>query len=265
MACAPSISNDLGDRQHRPERIGDLCERDHSRPFIEQGCEARNIQLARRSEGRGHQPGSARRAGHLPGHNVGVVLEVGDQHLIASSQVRMTPGLSHQVDGFGGTARKDDLAGRARIDKAAHGFTRAFKSARGCLAETMYAAVHIGMRGGGVGIDRIEHGAWLLRRGGTVQVHQRLTVQFAPQDRKIGAHAFRDQCALAIQIVIVREWLPGVHCNSSGAGAALRRAAARRCASRRNAAGSTDLSTSPRNAQCSSARASSGRRPRDNR
>ena len=50
----------------------------------------------------------------LPGHDVGVVLEARDQHLIAGSDARPDETLRHQIDAFGGVAREHDLARRPR-------------------------------------------------------------------------------------------------------------------------------------------------------
>ena len=53
-------------------------------------------------------------AQHLPGHDVGVVLHVGDQDLVARRRRGAPEALRHQVDRLGGAAHEDDLARRSR-------------------------------------------------------------------------------------------------------------------------------------------------------
>ena len=48
-------------------------------------------------------------AEHLPGHDVGVVLQLGDQHLVAGPEPRPGVALRHQIDGLGRAAHEDDL------------------------------------------------------------------------------------------------------------------------------------------------------------
>ena len=47
----------------------------------------------------------------LPGHDVGVVLEVRDDDLVALADVAPAPGLRDEVDALGGAAHEDDLVG----------------------------------------------------------------------------------------------------------------------------------------------------------
>ena len=48
----------------------------------------------------------------LPGHDVGVVLEVGDDDLVALADVLPAPALGDEVDALGGAADEDDVVGR---------------------------------------------------------------------------------------------------------------------------------------------------------
>ena len=48
-------------------------------------------------------------AGHLPRHDVRVVLHRRDQHLVAGREVDLPPAVRHQVDPLGGIAGEDDL------------------------------------------------------------------------------------------------------------------------------------------------------------
>ena len=54
------------------------------------------------------QLGALLGAQHLPRHDVGVVLEVGDDHLVAVADVAPAPGLRDEVDRLGRAAHADD-------------------------------------------------------------------------------------------------------------------------------------------------------------
>ncbi len=54
----------------------------------------------------------------MPGHQVGVVLHLGQDNHIARPQVGPPPGVGHQVDRLGGVACVDHLARGRRMDKA---------------------------------------------------------------------------------------------------------------------------------------------------
>ena len=93
-------------------------------------------------------------AHHLPGHDVGVVLERGDQDLVAGLEARPRVGLRDQVDRLGSAAHEDDLARRARIDEAPHALARALEGGRRRLAQRVHAAMHVGVRVRLVVLDR---------------------------------------------------------------------------------------------------------------
>ena len=63
------------------------------------------------------QPRALLRAQLLPRHDVGVVLEPGDDDLVALLDVAAAPALGDEVDALGGAAHEDDLARRAAFRK----------------------------------------------------------------------------------------------------------------------------------------------------
>ena len=73
---------------------------------------ARQIELARIVDRRHFQHDALFVAQHLPRHDVGVVLHVGDEHLVARRQEGAAVALRHQVDRLGGAAHEHDLARR---------------------------------------------------------------------------------------------------------------------------------------------------------
>ena len=63
------------------------------------------------------------RAKLLPGHDVGVMFEPGNDDLVVLADVLAAPALRDEVDGLGGPADEDDLVRGRRAKKAAHLFT----------------------------------------------------------------------------------------------------------------------------------------------
>ena len=85
---SPRVSggNDFRDRQDGAERIRDMRDRHQPRPRRQQPVELIQDEFAVLVDGR-HDQGAARGvAHHLPGHDVGVVLQRRDEDLIARSQ-----------------------------------------------------------------------------------------------------------------------------------------------------------------------------------
>ena len=110
----------------------------------------------------------------LPRHDVGVVFEPGEQDLVAALQARTRVGLRHEVDGFGGAAREDDLARGGGIHEPAHAFARVLEHLGRFLAQQVHAAMHVGVMQLFVVVDRGDDAGRALRRGGAVEEHQRL-------------------------------------------------------------------------------------------
>ena len=131
------------------------------------------------------------------------------------------------------------------------------------LAERVYAAMHVGVPRGLVVFHRAQHRQRLLRGRGAVEIHQRLAVDLARQDRKLartratsytGAGACGSgRCRVDVQVrapiaMTSGSW-PAAPCS----------AALRSCGS------SMARSTSPRNAHLSNARAVLRSMPRASR
>ncbi len=117
--------------------------------------------------GHGHQPGAGRKelfqlveddlaavvdgchpqhrsallAEQLPGDDVRVMLQLGDEDLVAGSDVSPSPARRHEVDGLGGAADEDDLLGARGVEEAAHRLPRSLPRCRGFLGERVHAAL----------------------------------------------------------------------------------------------------------------------------
>ncbi len=66
--------------------------------------------------------GAAALAVEMPGHDVGMVLEDGEDDLIALVDHQAAKALGHEIDGFGGVAGEDQLILGRRIEETARRF-----------------------------------------------------------------------------------------------------------------------------------------------
>jgi hypothetical protein len=112
----------------------------------------------------------------LPRHDVGVVLHGRDHHLVAGGEAGAAIGVSHQVDRLRDAPHEYHLVRLCRIDEALQLHPGPFKRFGGLLAQLVHAAVNVGVVPLVVLLERIHHGAWLLRGRGVVEVRQRLPV-----------------------------------------------------------------------------------------
>ena len=83
----------------------------------------------------------------LPGDEVRVVLELGDDDEVARAEVVEPPGVGDEVERLGRAAREDDLARRRRVDERAHLLAGALVAGGRALGELVDAAVHVRVRG----------------------------------------------------------------------------------------------------------------------
>jgi hypothetical protein len=116
----------LGELAHRvdgAEDVGDVGEREHLGALGEQGVEVGEVEPSVGGDRHPAQGRAGAPAGLLPRDEVGVVLHLGDEDLVAGAQreaVTVTAaatrcavgeGVGDEVDGLGGVAREDDLRG----------------------------------------------------------------------------------------------------------------------------------------------------------
>ena len=97
--------------------------------------------------------------------------------------------LRDQVDRLGGAAHEDDLLAVGGVEEVLHRVARRLEGLGGALAEGVHAAVDVGVVGGVETRDGVDHRARLLRRGGVVEVDERLAVHLLGEDREVGAQA----------------------------------------------------------------------------
>ena len=99
------------------ESVGDVREGDDPSASGQQAFEFVASERAGVVDRCNLQDCAGRLAEHLPGHDVGMVLHLRDQDLVARSKLAAPPGLSDEVDRFGGIAGEDDLARVGRSEE----------------------------------------------------------------------------------------------------------------------------------------------------
>jgi len=86
-----------------------MTERHDPRPRIQQSLVLLKYHFSAVIHRSHPQPGSLFRTQLLPGHDVGMVLQPGDDHLIVFTNIAAPPRLGHQIDALRRPANKDDL------------------------------------------------------------------------------------------------------------------------------------------------------------
>ena len=129
-----------------------------------------------------------------------MVLHHGENHFVALRQ-QLSVGRSHKIERLGGAASENNLIDRSGINKTADTLAGRLHSRRGLLRKAVHTAVHIRLMRV-VDIHYIvHHRTRHLRRGGIVEIDERLAVHLASENRKIAA-----QCVHIVYFV---------HCGSS--------------------------------------------------
>ena len=86
------------------------------------------------------QPSALLLAQDLPGDDVGVVLHLGDEHLVALADVAPAPRVGHQVDRLGGV-EGEDRARRLPVDESGDALARALEGVGRLARQLVDAAV----------------------------------------------------------------------------------------------------------------------------
>ena len=183
---------DLGDRVDRAERVAHVHEGHDLRPRGDQAIEAGQNQPPLVVEGDVPQAGAALLREQLPGHEVAVVLHLGEEDLVAPSDVAPAPGVRHEVEGLGDVAGEDDLGRLRRPQESGDLGARRLVLRGGALGDRVDAPVDVRVVLLVVPDHRLDHLARLLGGGRAVQIHQRLPIDALPEDRKIVADRCRD-------------------------------------------------------------------------
>ena len=115
-------------------------------------------------------------AEHLPGHDVGVMLRLGDDDLVSFADEGFAETEGHQVDRRRGAGGEDDLLAMRGIQVRPHGIARGFVLRRGQVRYAVHGTMEVGVAALGHLRPFADDGARTLRRGRVVQIDQRLAI-----------------------------------------------------------------------------------------
>ena len=188
-AVAVGDADDVAHRRDGAERIGHVGHGDDSRARRNHALEFLDDQLAVVVHRNPLQHRTGAFAVKVPRDDVGMMLQQRDDDLVPFADELQPEAGGHQIEGFRGVAREDDLVHRAGVEKAADGLPRRLEAVGGQVRQKMQAPVDIGIFLGIGTRHRIDHHLRLLGRGAIVQIDQRLAVHLSREDGEIGADA----------------------------------------------------------------------------
>ena len=184
-----SEAHDLADRVDGAQSVGDVGDRDDLRPIGQKPLELCQDELSAQVDRDHLQLRPFFLAQHLPGDDVGVVLEGRDQHFVARSHVRPTVGRRDEIDGFRRAAREDDLPGLGGVEETADRLPDSLVGLGRLHREPMHAAVNVRVVPLVEVPLRFDHRNRFLSGRGVVQIIERHPVNLLRQNRKVAADA----------------------------------------------------------------------------
>ena len=119
-------------------------EGDELGPRAQQDLEAVLVEAALLVEGHELEVGVLLLGEQLPGHEVGVVLHLGEHDRVRPADVPAAPGVGDEVDGLGRVADEDDLARVGRVDEGRDRDARILVGRGRLLADRVDAAMDVG-------------------------------------------------------------------------------------------------------------------------
>ena len=114
-----------------------------------------------------------------------MVLHLGDEDFVAGLEGLANTG-GDQIDRLGAAPGPHDLVGGRSIQIAGDGLAGGLEGLGRFIGQGVQAAVDIGIATLHRRRQGVDHRARLLRRGGRVQIDQRLAVHLPRQDRELG-------------------------------------------------------------------------------
>ena len=167
------------------EGIGDVREGDKLGAGGKQSLESHEVDFAARRDGRDDDLGAGALGDDLPRHDVGVVLEMGEQDLIAGLEVGPTPALGDEVDALGGAAHEDAAPGVLEPEELRDGTAGGFVGGGGLLAQEVDATVDVGVLLGVIAFEGLDDDRRLLGSRRVIEVGQRTAAHGTSQDREV--------------------------------------------------------------------------------
>jgi hypothetical protein len=197
---------DLGDRIDRPENVRDVPDGHDAGPVGQHPVEGVEVEgglvLDRdRPERRAGVP-----ACELPGHDVGVVLHLGGDDLVALGEAVARPGVGEEVEALGGGLREDDAPRAGRPDELGNLAPGTLVEDGGSLPQGVHRAVHIRVVLLVEALQLVDDLARLLRGGGVVQIGERLAVDLLVENGKVLANLSCVHGRIVLLTFLYRHW-----------------------------------------------------------
>ncbi len=177
----------LGGR-HGAERVRDLREGYELRAGPEQLLIGVRPNLPMIIDGHHFKHRPRLRAELLPGHDVGVMLEPGDDDLVILADILSAPALRDEVDGLSCAANEHDFVRGRRAKKAADLLAGVLIRVGGAGGKLMRAAMDVRVFETVEMNKPVDDDLRLLRGGGVVEPDQGMTVDALVEDGKVAAH-----------------------------------------------------------------------------
>ena len=128
------------------EGVGDVADGEEIGALGEEGVEGLQIEGAVVEDGNDFELGTAAFAKHLPGDDVGVVLEVGDEDFVTGCEVSgESEDGGDEIDAVGGAGGEDDLVRRWGVEVSGDRDAGFLVGSGGGLGEMVGAAVDVGV------------------------------------------------------------------------------------------------------------------------
>ena len=167
---------DFLDGIHEAQDVGHVGDARDARPLRQQLREEVQPEVSGTVHGQHLERGALAPAKELPGHDVGMVLRLADQDLVAGVHEGLPEAEGDEVDGGRGAGREDDFLAEFRVQIRADGVPRGFIFGRGQRGRMMDRTVQVGvvfLRHFGPLAD---DAAGPLGRGRIVQIDKRFAV-----------------------------------------------------------------------------------------
>ena len=114
----------------------------------------------------------------LPRNDIGMVLHVANDDLVALLHESLREARSHQIDTLRGATCEDYLAGLFGTDEFSHRLSASFVQVGGRLRKEVYATMHIGIDIVILVAHGLHHASGFLRSSTIVQIHERVLLVY---------------------------------------------------------------------------------------
>lgn len=167
------------------ECVGDVCNANYLCALVDEAFKCAFHEFAILVEGEYVDFCAATTRHQLPRNDVGMMLHFGDDDFVARGDVRLSKRKCKGVDRLGAALGEHNFGARLGIDEMHHLLTRLFVNLGRLFAKVMHAAMDVAIISGVESDDGIQHALRLLRRGGVVEIDERMTVYLLVEDWKI--------------------------------------------------------------------------------